>query len=320
MALEAGSVELYDPGTGTWKVTGSMVHPREGHTATLLADGRVLVAGGANPITDGAGPVPTSAELYDPGTGTWTATGSLATGRYAHTATRLPDGKVLVAGGDGCGGHCALDSAELYDPGTGTWTATGNMLAPRNTITATLLRDGKVLVVGGIYPNRTASVELYDPGTGTWTATGSWVRSGTTPYVTATRLLDGRVLVTGTAGTLDSTAELYNPDTGAWTATGNTVGDRWLGATATLLPDGRVLLAGGRDFKPDGAEGQTEVALASAELYDAVTGAWAPTVSMATGRVGATGTLLPDGRVLVVGGGLSSGAVTSELYDPGSGN
>jgi len=121
--------------------TGSLATARYFHTATLLPNGKVLVAGGAIGYTPLA-----SAELYDPATGTWTATESLHTARFFHTATLLPNGKVLVAGGAGNG---YLASAELYDPATETWTATGSLHTARDLHTATLLPNGKVLVAGG---------------------------------------------------------------------------------------------------------------------------------------------------------------------------
>ena len=153
--------------SGTWTATGSLATARDDHTATLLPNGKVLVAGGY----DGSGTL-ASAELYDPASGTWTATGSLATARYRHTATLLPNGKVLVAGGSDNSG--ALASAELYDPASGTWTATGSLATARDCHTATLLPNGKVLVAGGFDGSGSlASAELYDPASGTWTATGS---------------------------------------------------------------------------------------------------------------------------------------------------
>ena len=142
-----------------------MATARYDHTATLLPNGQVLVAGGFG------GNYLASAELYDPATGLWTATGSMAAARFCHTVTLLPNGQVLVAGGfnDASG---ALASAELYDPATGLWTATGSMATKRDGHTATLLPNGQVLVAGGYNGVFLASAELYDPATGLWTATG----------------------------------------------------------------------------------------------------------------------------------------------------
>ncbi|TFG86222.1 MAG: kelch-like protein, partial [Gemmatimonadales bacterium] len=181
----------------TWTATGNMIEARAFPTATLLPDGRVLVAGGSLGLGGLA-----SAELYDPGSGSWTATGNMIEGRGFHTATLLPDGTVLVAGGIG------LSTAELYDPGSGSWTATGNMIEARAFYAATRLPDGKVLVAGG--RNSGTSAELYDPGSGTWTVTASMIeaRSGHT----ATLLSDVRVLVAG--GEALGSAEVYEPGSG----------------------------------------------------------------------------------------------------------
>jgi N-acetylneuraminic acid mutarotase len=302
------TAELYDPGSGSWTATGSMGGGRILHTATVLPDGMVLVAGGADGITETSVNALASAELYDPSTGSWTATGNMRQARARHTATLLPDGKVLVVGGSGSGaGTDSLASAELYDPASGTWTATGNLIEARTYHTATLLPDGRVLVAGGSGSTgpQTASAELYDPRTGSWTATGNL--NGEHSGHTATLLPDGRVLVVGgtsSRGALAS-AELYDVGSGTWTATGNLIDARSY-HTATLLRGGRVLVAGGYG----GGNGPQ---LASAELYDPSSGSWAATVNMSAAHTGHTATLLPDGEVLVVGGG-------AELYDPGSRN
>jgi WD40 repeat protein len=236
---------------------------------------------------------------------TWTTTGSLSNTHVNHTATLLPDGRVLVTGAYDADGAPA--SAELYDPNTGVWTSTGNMTRGRAEHTATLLPNGLVLVAGGGDSGtaRTNTAELYDPAAGTWTATGDMnvARSGHT----ATLLPDGRVLVSGSGGVdgvANGTAELYDPGTGTWTATVNMVTGHAY-HTSTLLPDGTVLVAGGSDA------GVTE-------LFDPETGSWTATGSTIGDLFDATATLLLDGTVLVAGNGASD-ANAAQIYDPGMG-
>ena len=205
------SAEIYDPASGTWTSTGSLATARTDHTATLLGNGKVLVTGGATRAAGEGTGFLASAELYDPQSGTWTATGSLSNARSSHTATLLDNGKVLAAGGD----HSNPSTAELYDPQSGTWTATGSLTNRRSVHTATLLPSGKVLVAGGGVNSSggaLASAELYDPATGTWTATGSLVTGRR--FHTATLLSDGTVLVAagriGLGGSSSlASAELY---------------------------------------------------------------------------------------------------------------
>jgi hypothetical protein len=309
------TAELYDPASGSWTATGNMNGIRTAHTATLLADGKVLVVGGADSISETSVNAVATAELYDPATGTWAVTGTMIEARARHTATLLPDGRVLVAGGSGSGaGTDSLATVELYDPVTGSWTATGAMIEARTYHTATQLPDGRVLVAGGsgLDGPQLASAELYDPGTGSWTTAGTMVtdRSGHT----ATLLQDGRVLVLGGSSapptpSPTATAELYDPKTGSW-AVAESMNGEHLGGTATLLDDGSVLLAGGGSTGGSGGE----------ELYDPGTGSWTATASMLEVRTNHTAVLLEDGSVLVAGGVSPGGMLASaELYKPGSG-
>ena len=314
------SVNLYDPATDTFTSTGSQRQARGFDTATRLADGRVLLVGGDSAEWNFDGPYIASAEVYDPMTGTFGPTGSMATGRNLHTATRLLDGRILIAGGDGRG-TISLASAELYDPAAGSFGPTGPMVAARGFQTATRLADGRVLITGGTSDGWAgahflASAEIYDPKTGKFNPTGPMTtRRGSH---TATLLPDGRVLIVGGSpdgATSLASAEVYNPKTGKFKVTGSMAAARTF-QESTLLADGRVLVTGGdpAGWVYDGPF------LASAEIYDPRTGMFTATGSMADTLTNHSATLLPDGRVLIAGGyNGKTDVADAELFDPTSG-
>jgi len=238
------SVELFNPATGSWRAAGSMETARYAHSSTALHSGSVLVVGGDNGYWGGR--ILTSAELYDPVTGSWRAAPPMAALRSLHTATLLPSGKVLVVGGHNNSAPVNR-SAELYDPVTNSWTAAGSMVWPRYHHRATLLPSGKVLITGGTtHSGPLSSAELYDPATNSWSSVGAMASSR---YVhTATLLPSGKVLVAGGSDQTSSlaSAELYDPATQSWSTVANM--SRPLSSLkATLLNSGEVLVVGGFD-------------------------------------------------------------------------
>lgn len=301
----AESTELWDPMSGdssTFVRGRPLLDARSRHTATLLPDGRVLVVGGS--WWDGTALViRASAEVWDPSTDTFIPAGTLAMARYDHTATLLPDGRVLIAGGDsGQNPNVApIASLEVWDPTTSAFSPAGQMRIPRSGHTALLLADGRVLVVGD------TDSDLWDPTTGTVMPGPSLVEPRY--FHTATLLQDGRVLVTGGMwGTnadivVRASAEIWDPVTNSFAILDSVPIPR-ASQTATLLLDGRVLIAGGDDAH-------------TAEVWNPSTGTFSATGPTIEGRSGATATLLADGRVLVVGAMSRRGIPRmTEIWDP----
>lgn len=291
--------------TEAWSQGAGLGQSRAEHTATLLPDGRVLLAGGFHlqvqiviPMTITAFTLP-DATLFDPGTGAFAQAAPMASARHRHTATLLPSGKVLVAGGIvktwnvSSWTSSSLASAEIYDPAANTWTPAAPLGVVRYDHAAALLQDGRVLVVGGqggIGQTSTRTAEIYDPASDTWTPAA---QPGALRYwPEAAVLLDGRVLATGASGPYFS--EIYDPASDTWTPTLSPgFGDH----TSTRLLDGRVLVAGGSE----------------AAVYDPAADTWtlAPGliqrsppqgIYSSNGIGGQAAVLLPDGRVALLGG------------------
>jgi N-acetylneuraminic acid mutarotase len=286
------------------------------HTASVLKNGQVLVAGGYIDDPEHSKNVKYTldgAELYDSTTRSWTSTGSLNHERHSHTASVLPNGKVLVVGGLD---DDFLNSAELYDPSTGNWSTTDSMYYKRVWHTTIVLVNGKVLITGGISNENGTSktVELYDPSTEKWENVSSmnYARFGHT----ATLLTNGKVLVVGgldrTGNVLNST-ELFDPSTGTWTVTGSMINERSK-HTASLLTNGKVLVVGGGTSNAMFPGGNP---INTAEIYDPSTGTWTNTSSMHYERAWHTASVLENGNVLVVGGNQidNTSAFIPELYN-----
>lgn len=287
---------------GTIVATGPMAAARFDHAAVLLPTGRVLIVGGI----ERNGVMQPGAELFDPATRRFTRTGNpLAQHGWGVTATPLPNGKVLVAGGStGCDAPCFTASAELYDPGTGRFALTGKMTIPRAEARTLLLRTGDVLLVGGAPVSQTnplLSAELYHPATGTFTSLGATHLTDATQIAL---LNDGRALVVSSSG-----SDLYDPSTRRFTSTGALTIPRSKFGGA-LLPDGRVLIAGGQ------AGGAWGTRVASTQIYDPRNGKFLPGPELKETRFKLSKAVvaLHDGQVLIAGG-----AERPEVYDPNSG-
>lgn len=310
------TAEIYDPALGAFAVTGSMAHQRKAPGMALLDDGRVLVAGGES--GDVHGPVEKSAEVFNPGTGTFANVADMTGRRVAFTTTKLNDGRVLIVGGSD---SVALQTAETFNPGTNTFTATTAPTEARDAPTASLLANGKVLVAGGYDRNGVplASAEIFDPATNAFTATGAM--SGRRGNAVSALLPDGRVLVAGGndgAGACCrnavSTTEIFDPNTGTFSAGPAMTAARAYPAAAVVSSgsgaSGKLMVIGG-DISPAGA---------TADLYDPASGTFSSLALPSSRRDGAAAAALPNGRVLVAGGDDDAFVPlkTAILYQPDS--
>ncbi|WP_159396962.1 Kelch repeat-containing protein [Sorangium cellulosum] len=311
------TAELYDPATDTFTPAGTLTDDRSGHSTTLLQDGRVLVAGGSSWILANRSVLVDTAEVFDPAAGTWTAVASMPSVRSGNAPLLLPDGSVLAFSPSG---------AEIYDPAADTWTVRSAPGIAGCCVTSTLLPSGQVLVTGsapGVRGENPAAI--YDPADDTWAPAATMNGRYIDDYE-ATLLHDGKVLVVATSWN-DVNAEVYDPAADTWTLApglphvlrqpigeGGYVDRPLHGRTTTLLPDGRVLVAGGVEaFWEDCNLGvslgcyHTEEHTDVTHLYDPSSGSWTAGLPMSTVRSYHSATLLLDGSVLVAGGQVSSG-------------
>ena len=328
---------------GVWRRWNPPQQLNDGLLLTVLSDRRVLLAGGEPPRVGATA----TADVLNPRSGAWSATDPPAMNRVEHAAVALPSGGALLVGGIDRSksepmrhrnshsyeppklSAALLASAEVWDPARG-WHKTGSLLEARAQPQAALLQDGRVLITGGIqhtygpdYVTPTilkngrsralASAEIWSPRAGRWQAAAPMAQARYSH--TATALEDGRVLVVGgapavmTRAALNVPAETWDPETGRWTPTARPRYDR-MGHTATRLRDGRVLIVGGHVPAP--AAGGADPGLSAAEAWDPHTGRWIDVAPMAFARANHDAVLLPDGRVLVAGGG----GPTAEVWDP----
>ncbi|MGH9803126.1 MAG: kelch repeat-containing protein, partial [Blastocatellia bacterium] len=310
------SSEVYDPANDTWTPTADLNVARGDHTATLLRNGKVLVVGGSN-----SGGTLDTAEVYDPATSSWSQTANdMPNKRADHTATLLADGKVLAVGGWNTTGTNIIRGCDIYDPATNSWTTAGSLTTARRFHSATLLFDGRVLAVGGDTTAALKTSELFDPAANKWTQQTSQMHVGNFRH-TATLLANGKVLIVsglqGTSGSpanFSGSANLFDSANQQWSSATAPAGRD--GHTATLLANGKALIVGGYTIQASGAANSSINNVDTAELYDPAKGASVPfsdTTKITFPRDAHTATLLPSGRVLVVGGRAQ---VTSSSGNP----
>jgi hypothetical protein len=308
--------ELYNPKANIWSPGGSIATPIQEHTLTLLASGKVLLAGGHHiDYALGKGEIVGATQLFSPATKTWATGAPMLTARSSHTATRLADGRVLVAGGTVGAGKSLTATAEIYNPQTNAWKLVAPMSTSRSGHVATLLNDGRVLVTGGQVQAGavfTASAEIYDPALNAWKAAAPMSQ----PRLQHATLLlpDGRVLAAGKSYTespgpvTTGDAEIFDPKANAWTPTAPMKTPAW-GVTLTLLPSGKALLTH-HEKTPHAT---------LAQVFDPAKDVWSVATTPLSPHHWRTTTLLSTGKVLVVGGGAGVDlAPFAELFDPGS--
>ena len=323
LLTSVASLEIFDSSSGESTQINCSMLAREFHTATLLSSGKILIAGGNEFDGYPTWLTPTaSAVVYDPTNTSVISETSMAAGRTHHTASLLPDGRVLIVGG-------ASDTdpaAEVYDPSTGKFTVISSITTMRQDHTATVLSSGKVLITGGQLDSGVlSSAEIVDPSTNSSKPAGSMSQPRTGH--SATLLPNGTVLIAGGSSTAAlapggikgdaslQTAEVYDPATNSFSSPISMQGNH-IAHSATLLADGTVLIAGGfKDWVGGVAVFVGYESYATAEIYDPTTNSFRLAPPLATGRFWHSATLMQDGSVLMIGGIGGDTALTSaEFY------
>jgi len=318
---DTAAVDLFDPAVDSITAAEPMPGPRNGFTATVLSNGKVLVSGGTS--TPGGTALATS-EIYDPGANKWSAAASMAQPRAHHAAALMKTGKVFVVGGDGGSGMGDATSPEVYDPGTDTWTTVPNFNwgdRPRGPA-VTVLSDGRVFVFGGFVSANLgdAVVQFYDPTTAQATY-DNCLSNYELANATAAQLGSGAVMVAGgqqvynPSGGLAQTI-LFDPTTGSCSrgnpySTGPSMNVGHCHHTMTALSGDRILVAGGRC-------GPSE-SISVVELYDRAGNNWSLVAPLHEARGFHAAVLLTDGRLMVAGGLGTGGTILAsiESYTPG---
>lgn len=305
IGIAVARADIWDPESGLLSIDPP-VAPRVNPTVTLLLDGRVLVTGGYGGPYQYSSSAVASAELWDPTTSTFHETDSMASPRVQHTATVLPDGRVLVVGGAGPGNGQA--EAEIWDPESELFAPAGTLRNPRFGHAATLLPDGRVLVAGGGDPiegTGIGNVEIWDPSGSAFVEDSRFLDDPRS--VSLIRLSTGRVLIAGAFIVPGGFAGVS--DWGSGPGQPTTMSGQRDGHAATLLADGRILVTGGRSSS--GEE------LASAEIWDPAVGAFHETTPLERPAANHTAVLLADGRVLIVlDGSGPDGVIEPFIYEP----
>lgn len=305
--------EINEPIT-EWNEVSNSLNSRINQTTNVLNNGKILVIGGYYDVAN--------VSLFDPVSLTWETTGSLSIGRSEHQSIKLPDGRVIVMGGNcNCTGTMYTTSCEIYDPATGLWEDASEMNIPRSSFKATLLDNGQILVTGGFNEQLAiTSAELYDPISNIWQMAPA--PSHSYAVHEAIKLNNGNVLVIG--GGEKKSCEIYDPISQNWNIV-SSLNEKRAFHKAVLMNDGKVLVTGGNNYQYSTSNNESNTA--TSEIYDPITDAWMIATPMNSARNGHTMTVLPNGQVLAIGGHgyiqsfevfypAAKAEKSCEIYDP----